>query len=306
VTVRPNLLVGGANAGAGIVQLVGLGGAITTLAGSATQGFVDATGTSAQFSAPKGVATDSGGNVFVADSGNNRIRKVTPAGVVSTHAGSGAFGSADGPAATASFYGPGGVAVDGAGNVYVADPGLNVVRKISGGSVSTFAGTAAIAGGNADGTGAAARFGGPLGVAVDGAGTVYVADSGNSLIRKITAAGVVTTLAGGGAGACALQDGTGSAARFCVPEALAVDAGGNVYVADTANNAIRMVTPAGVVTTLAGNGTAGFVNATGSAARFNAPRGIAVDSAGNVFVADTTNRVVRKVTAAGVASTWSQ
>jgi hypothetical protein len=306
VTVRPNLLAGGANAGAGFVQLLGAGGAITTLAGSATQGFVDATGPLAQFSAPKAVATDSSGNVFVADSGNNRIRKVTPTGVVSTHAGSGAFGSADGAAGTASFYGPGGVAVDSSGAVYVADPGQNTIRKISGGTVSTFAGTAAIAGGSADGAGAAARFSGPLGIAVDGSGTVYVADSGNSLIRKITPSGVVSTLAGGGGGACALQDGAGSAARFCAPEALAVDVAGNVYVADTANNAVRKVTPAGVVTTLAGNGSAGFVDATGSAARFNAPRGISVGSAGDVFVADTSNRVVRKVSAAGVVTTWAQ
>ena len=182
---------------------------------------------------------------------------------------------------------PYGVAVDGAGNVYVADHGNDEIRKITpAGVVTTLAGAAGQAG-SADGTGSAARFYDPAGVAVDSAGNVYVADAGNDEIRKITPAGVVTTLAGA-AGQAGSADGTGSAARFYIPHGVAVDGAGNVYVADTENDEIRKITPAGVVTTLAGAaGSIGSADGPGSAARFFQPYGVAVDSAGNVYVADT-------------------
>ena len=152
--------------------------------------------------------------------------------------------------------------------------------------VTTLAGLAGSSG-SANGTGSAARFYYPFGVAVDSAGNVYVADTGNNTIRKVTPAGVVTTLAGL-AGSSGSADGTGSAARFNYPSGVAVDSAGNVYVADTGNNTIRKVTPAGVVTTLAGlAGSPGSADGTGSAARFYYPHGVAVDSAGNVYVADT-------------------
>src|SRR5438093_609526 len=166
---------------------------------------------------------------------------------------------------------------------------------------TTLAGQASI--GSADGTGSAARFNGPYGVATDSSGNVYVADTGNCTIRKITPAGVVTTLAGL-AGFTGSADGTGSAARFNGPSSVATDSSDNVYVADTFNHTIRKITPAGVVTTLAGlAGSFGSADGTGSAARFYYPGGVATDSSGNVYVADTFHITIRKVTPAGVVTT---
>jgi len=227
-------------------------GVVGTLAGLANViGSTDGTGSAARFNGPNGVAVDAAGNVYVADNNNHTIRKVTPAGVVSTLAGlAGTSGSADGTASVARFVFPAGVAVDAAGNVYVADAGNETIRRITpAGAVSTLAGLAGSSG-STDGTGGAARFKNPHGVAVDAAGNVYVGDKQNYTIRRITPAGVVSTLAGS-AGIFGSADGTGSAARFLNPSGVAVDAGGNVYVADAGNSKIRKITPAGVVTTFA-------------------------------------------------------
>jgi hypothetical protein len=212
----------------------------------------------------------------------------------STLAGYSGYGNADGTGSAARFYLPNGVAVDSAGNVYVADASNCTIRKVTaGGVVTTLAGLAESYG-SADGTGSAAQFVYPTGVAEDSAGNVYVADNNNSTIRKVTAGGVVTTLAGL-AGSSGSADGTGSAARFNGPLGVAVDNAGNVYVADAGNSTIRKVTAGGVVTTLAGfAGSSGSADGTGSAARFYIPRGVAVDSAGNVFVADGGNNTIRK------------
>ena len=209
------------------------------------------------------------------------------------------LGGADGLGTAARFNAPYGIAVDGWGNAYIADARNSTIRKMTpDGAVTTLAGTAG-AKGSADGFFATARFNLPLGVAASVNGTVYVADTQNHTIRKISPAGIVTTLAGL-AGAPGVADGTGAAARFAGPCAVAVDGGGNVYVADTWNHAIRKITPAGVVTTLAGTcGLSGFVDGTGMAARFNAPQGIAVDMAENVFVSDTRNQVIRQVLPTG-------
>lgn len=213
-----------------------------------------------------------------------------------------ADGSADGDRTTARFVSPSGVAVDGDGNLYIAATGNHTIRKISGGQVSTLAGTAGSLG-SANGTGSVARFFDPTGVAVDFAFNVYVADSGNNTIRKITPAGVVTTLAGT-AGAAGSANGGGAAARFSGPQSVAVDIERNVYVADTFNHTIRKINSAGNVTTLAGSpGLPGSQDGTGSAARFSLPRGIAVDSSFNLYVADTSNSTIRKVTSAGVVTT---
>jgi len=273
-------------------------GTVTTFAGG-VNGSTDGTGADARFNSPYGVAVDGDGNVYVADTSNHTIRKITAAGVVTTLAGTaGSSGSADGTGAAARFWGPRGPAVDGGGNVYVADYGNYTIRKITAaGVVTTLAGTAGSFG-SADGTGADARFFYPYGVAVDGDGNVYVADRANHTIRKITPAGVVTTLAGA-AGSSGSADGTGAVARFNYPDGVAVDGGGNVYVADTSNHTIRKITPAGVVTTLVGAATEnGFSDGRGPLARLYAPYGVAVDGGGNVYVADYANHAIRKVTPA--------
>src|SRR5438105_11523282 len=208
----------------------------------------------------------------------------------------------DGTGSQAIFNFPSATAVDGVGNVYVADTYNYTVRKITpAGVVTTLAGLADNDG-SADGTGSDARFSYLNGIAVDGAGNVFVTDLSNT-IRKITPAGVVTTLAGT-PGVHGSADGTGSAAQFWQPWGIAVDSASNAYVADQANSTIRKITPAGVVTTIAGAaGVYGSADGSGSAARFNSPGGIAVDSSGNLCVADTGNETIRKITSAGVVTT---
>jgi streptogramin lyase len=278
-------------------------GVVTTLAGAAgVTGSADGTGSAARFNIPFGVAVDSSGNAYVSDSRNYTIRKITSAGVVTTLAGTaGLSGDTDGTGAAARFFDPRGVAVDASGNVYVADAAKHTIRKITNaGVVTTLAGTSGVSG-TSDGTGAAARFSGPLGVAVDSSGNIYVADYGNSAIRKISSAGVVTTLAGT-AGQAGSTDGTGAAASFRGPYSVTVDSSGNVYVADYGNSAIRKITSAGVVTTLAGTaGQTGSTDGTGAAARFSLPGGVIVNSSGVVYVANSFT--IRKVTSDGVVTT---
>ena len=255
-----------------------------TLAGSPTNsGSLDGTGNAAFFSQLWGVAVDKTGNIFVADTGNQLIRKVAPHGVVTTIAGqTGVFGYADGQGTNAIFSNIQGIAVDSSNNLYVADMSTSVIRKITpGGTVSTFAGQAG-SNGSVDATGGAARFYFPTGIAVDTNGNVYVADSVNETIRKITPSAVVTTLAGSPRN-YGYADGTGGAARFHSPQGVAVDTSGNVYVADHANQVVRKVTQAGVVTTIAGYPeSSGAADGTGTVARFNNLDGIAVDNAGNI------------------------
>src|SRR5207248_2644965 len=217
------------------------------------------------------------------------IRKITPARVVSTFAGlAGNDGSANGTGSTARFSFPSALAVDSANNIYVADTSNSTIRKITPARVvSTFAGLAGSPG-SANGTGSTARFNFPSGVAVDRAGTgnIYVGDTSNFTIRQITPAGVVTTLAGS-PGVRGGANGTGSAATFYLPVGITVDSVGNIYVADQDVCTIRKIAPGGVVSTFAGSfAKFGSLNGTGSAARFNLPTDVAVDSSNNLYVAD--------------------
>ena len=292
------------------IRKISPSGVVTTLAGAASVGSLDGTGAAASFFVPYGLATDSAGNVYVVDTGNCTIRKVTPSGTVTTLAGTaGMKGSSDGTGAAARFLNPAGISTDSAGNVYVTDQGNSTIRKITqNGVVTTLAGIAGMQG-SIDGTGPAARFWNPFGIATDSAGNLYVADMGGphffvgGTIRKITPNGVVTTLAGA-AGVTGHADGTGAAAGFFVPDGMTTDSAGNVYVAEYGNNTIRKITPAGVVTTLAGTaGVLGSADGIGAAASFMRPAFIAADRAGNVYVADQGNGTIRKITPGGVVTT---
>jgi sugar lactone lactonase YvrE len=267
-------------------------------------GSADGLGAAARFRGPQGIVVDSGGDIFVADGGNNTIRMITPDGLVSTLAGlAGASGSADNLAGAARFFAPFGLARDKTGNLYVAELGNCAIRKITAsGAVSTLAGLANEAG-NVDGVGINAQFRNPEGLAVNAAGDVFVADTGNSVIRKIAADGKVVTFAGD-AGKIGATDGAGSAARFWQPCAVAVDGAGNVYVSDTWNNIIRKITPAGVVTTIAGlAGNPGNVDGVGADARFDQPQGIAIGADGSIYVAEPENRRIRKILRDGSVTT---
>jgi sugar lactone lactonase YvrE len=288
-----------------LIRRVTSAGEVTTIAGSAgIQGCADGAGTAAQFMFPTGLTVDGETNVFIADTYNHTIRKLTSVGVVTTLAGSLIqAGSVDSTGSAARLYYPVSVAFDNTGIMYVGDMSNETIRKVTiGGGVTTLAGNVRVSGTN-DGIGGAALFDWPSGVAVDRGGTLYVADMYNHTIRKMTSEGVVTTLAGLG-GVSGSANGTGSAARFYWPFAVALDGSDNLIVADAGNDTIRKVTTNGVVTTLAGlAGVLGTNNGIGFAARFNRPSGVAVDSAGNIFVGDYGNHTIRKVTTTGVVTT---
>jgi len=277
-----------------LIKKITPGGIVTTFAGSGIASFADGTGAGAFFHNPADVVADAAGNLYVADANNHRIRKITSAGVVTTIAGDGTVGHADGTGTAATFRMPSGIAIDAVGNLYVADSGNSLIRKIStSGVVTTLAGSSTT--GKANGTGTAASFNGPIGIAVDVAGNVYVADSYNNLIRKITTTRVVTTLAG--SGALGDADGTGTAASFKDPIGMRIDIDGNLYVTDAQNNKIRKITPVGVVTTVAGKLTLGSADGDLGTATFNTPFGMAIDANGNLYVGDTNNNLIRKIAA---------
>ena len=289
------------------IRRVAPDGSVTTLAGSpGVLGSADGTGTAARFYNPQGIAIDSARNLYVTDRFNYTIRKITPAGVVTTVAGLARnAGNSDGTGAIARFNNPHGIAVAPDGSLFVADRLNHTIRKISpGGAVTTVAGRAGTSGAT-DGASADARFFSPGGLALGLDGSLYVAELTNYTIRKIAPDGTVSTLAGT-ARSQGTANGTGPAARFNVPNDLAVDAQGDVYVADTNNDCIRKVTSAGVVTLVAGfPDRRGSTNGVGTVARFYAPAGIAMAADGTLLVADTSNQTIRRVSTAGAVSNFS-
>ncbi|RYZ77362.1 MAG: hypothetical protein EOP05_02055 [Proteobacteria bacterium] len=292
-----------------VIRVITPTAAVTNFAGSSYEpGAANGNGSAAGFNSPLALTLDASGTVFVADTYNHTIRKITSSGVVTTIAGvAGSVGNTNGAGTAAKFRSPSGIAVDSAGNLFVADTANHAIRKITPlGVVSTFAGVAGTGSGSygsADGSPTTARFYSPRGLTIDAAGNLYVADLGNYAVRKITAAGVVSTLAGK-AGNPGTADGTGANARFQELNSIARDSSGNIFVSDIAENTVRKITPSGEVTTFAGTaGSTGTADGTGVNARFNKPRGVAVDSGDNLYVVDSSNYTVRKITPAGIVTT---
>jgi len=278
------------------IRKVTTNGVATTFAGQlGVSGTANGTGTNAQFNTPSGLAFDGNGNLFVADTGNGTIREITPAGAVSTFAGiAGPGGFADGAAGGAQFNSPLGIAVAPGGDVFVADCGNHCIRRISGGTVSTFTGSPQIWG-SANGTGTNAQFNGPVGLAFDSRGNLFVSDANNDTIRKITTNGVVTTFAGS-AGLDGSADGVATAARFRSPAELAFDQKGNLFVADSLNQVIREIATNGIVSTVSGAaGISGSNDGTNGIGRFYNPYGLAIGTDGALFMTDTYNELVRAV-----------
>jgi hypothetical protein len=280
-------------------------GMVTNIAGSGSYGYANGVGANAQFYLPSGLTVDANGNIYVADEGNNCIRKISPTGLVTTLVGSTASGSVDGVAASASFYIPRGLCLIGSNSLAVADYGNSKIRlvDIASRSVMTWAGGGATAAGyNAnhvgctDGVLTQATFMGPTDVTVVG-NYLYIADSNNHCIRRMDSNGMITRFAGGNFSG--LIDGNGLDARFTFPMCLSPDASGNIYVTEygddniRGSHTLRRITPSGVVTTVAGIGGAGLIDGTGTNIAFNAPWGVAVDLRGNVYIADNKNNRIR-------------
>lgn len=284
--------------GNNLIRKITPAGTVSTFAGSGFAGYNDGAGNLASFTQPTGITIDPQGNLFVADAGNDLIRKINPTGTVSTIAGSDTSGFANGAGAAAVFFDPVGVAVDANDNVYVADAGNSLIRLVSsGGSVSTFAGSI-----SSDTSFLISPFNNPTGVALGPNGNVFVANYLDNNILQISQSGTVSTYAG----IDTLQganNGPAAQATFYYPNNVAVDASGNLYVSDGVNNLIRKITTDGMVSTFAGNGMAGAVDSTGVNASFNGPTGLAFDAAGNLYVADSNNNEIRKITPAGVVTT---
>ncbi len=292
------------------VRKVSAAGIITTIAGTGSNGYsgdnVPARG--AQLNNPTGVAVDGSGNVYIADSSNFRVRMISAAGTITTVAGTGAGGffGDGGPAVSAKFYRISGIAVDGAGNLFITDTFNARIRKVgTDGVINTVAGNGTQGFGGDRGPATLAAMNNPVGVAVDGLGNIFVADQNNYRIRVVVNGGTMGTYAGNGIQSYSGDNGPATAARMNQPAGMAVDGSGNIYIADTLNSSVRMVSPAGVITTLAGTGTAGYSGDGGqaSSARLNNPAAVAVDSAGNIYIADTFNSVIRKVLPSGVITT---
>ena len=283
-------------------------GIITTAAGNGIRGYSGDGGpaTSASLRDPWGVAVDAAGNLYVGDTNNDRIRKVSPAGTITTVAGGGGVFGDGGPATGASLNSPYGVAVDAAGNLYIADRNNHRIRKVSpAGVISTVAGNGAYSYSGDGGPATSASLHGPHGVAVDAASNLYIADRDNERVRRVSAGGTITTVAGNGAYEFSGDGGPATSASLQGPRGVAGDAAGNLYIADTGNYRIRKVSPSGIITTVAGNGAGGFSGDGGPATSgsLSYPHHLAVDAVGNLYIADIYNNRIRKVSPSGIITT---
>lgn len=261
---------------------------VSTLAGDTARGFADGTGRAARFDAPYAVVIDANNDLLVTDLNNDRVRKITPAGVVTS-----AFGS------NAGLRQPTAITIDAASNIYIADTNTPRIHKITPSGVASI-----LAGGSVgftDGQGASAKFEYPFDMTADAAGNIYVIDIFNQRLRKITPAGVVSTIAGDGA--AGYQDGPALNAQFANPTGVAFDPAGNIYIADGLNYVIRKITPGGIVSTFAGNHTKGLADGPVANAQFGYASKIKFDPAGNMYITDAENNNVRRITPAGIVST---
>ena len=292
------------------IRKVASGGSISTFAGNGTFSYSGDGGPAgkAQLNTPQGVAADSSGNLYIADTLNNVVRKVSPNGTISNYAGNGGAGSSgDGSAATsAQLNGPQGLALDAAGNLFIADTLNAKVRKVSSASgvITTVAGSGTPGFGGDGGAAASAQLNLPSGVAVDANNNLYIADFGNSRVRMVSTNNTIGTVAGNGAAGYSGDGGQAVKAQLNGPQGVAVDAAGNLYIADTENNLIREVSLDGRISTVAGNGVAGYSGDGGQAtnAQVGNPVGVAVDAAGNIFTVDASTRV-RQVYPNGLIAT---
>ena len=276
-------------------------GVIATIAGNGTNGFSGDSGLAinAQLNYPTGIAVDQNGNVYICDTYNERIRKISIDGIITTIAGTGvgADSGDNGPAIAASLGGPYGITIDHSSNIYIVNLGTYRVRKINtSGIITTIAGTGTH-GYNGDSIAATtAELNYPRGIAVDGSGNVYIADAVNHRVRKVDTAGIITTFAGNGTGGYSGDDSAAAAAKLYAPYSIAIDVMGNIYISDIiANSVVRKVNTLGIITTYAGNGIPGFFGDNGPAidAQLNGPKSIALDNAGNMYIADAQNFRIR-------------
>lgn len=266
------------------------GAVVSTLAGTGSAGFLDGPASGAKFMQPRGVGVHApNGDIFVADTLNHRLRLIS-GGQVTTYAGNGTAGLVDGPLALAQFNEPKGVISDGVSTIYVADTENQVLRIISGGLVSTLAGDGTV--GFADGAAATARFSDPRSLALGKDGSLYIVDTNNHRIRKLDTAGQVSTVAGSSSG---FADGPAATAKFSYPYAIAIDSTDTLYLVERGNHRLRMI-KAGMVSTLAGSGNAGFLDGPAATAKFNEPKGLALGANGQIYISDHGNHAIRVYT----------
>ncbi len=283
---------------------------INTFSGNGTAGYIGDGGpaTSASMSDPNGLVFDAAGNLYESEFYNHVIRKITPSGTITTIAGIGTSGySGDGgPATAARLNNPINLAIDGTGNLYIADFNNNVVRKISTtGFISTFAGTGLPGYSGDGGPATVAKLFKPSGLAIDATGNVFISDCSNNRVRKVATSSTITTYAGTGGSGSSGDGGQATSAQVFQPFGVTLDATGNLYIAESPSNKVRKVAPGGIITTFAGTGSVGFSGDGGPAisAQINNPTGVALDSAGNIYIDDQSNSRIRKVSPLGVITT---